>query len=227
MMRKLRKVKKMRGPMIVLVIMLSIGLVGSFMLSGSGVRSGQPIVDQNMNIEEQVKYLEGLLEKYNEEYQTKPDNEETVGMLAEIHWYLAGLSEEKDKQEEHLKASLGFYEKLLEKKPNNAEILTRIAIVSYQAGEEEKAEEYFNKSLEIDPNSINALANYGVFLMNTKGDFHGALTQFEKALEQDMPEQDKEQIGLFVTIAKQMIEALENNEQELPETGENTNQPAN
>ena len=211
MMRKLRNVKKMRGPMIVLVIMLSIGLVGSFTLMGGlgGQQLPDASADPNLSPEEQMAFFEGLLEEYNAKLTEDPDDQEAIGALAEIHWNLAGLYEDQEKQKEEMNNSLGFYQRLVELNSDNVNLITQTAVVAHSAGNDELAREHFNKALELDENNVNALANYGVYLMNSEGDFDGALTQFGKALEQDINDEAKEQLETFVTFANQMIEALE------------------
>lgn len=214
MMRTLRKVKKMRGPMIVLVVMLSIGLVGSFTLMGGlGGNQPQTSVDPNLSAEEQIAFFEGLLDEYNTELTNDPDNQEAIGALAEIHWRLSGLYEDKEQKQDEMNNSLGFYEKLAEINPDNVNLLTQTAVVAHSASNNELAQDYFNKALQLDENNVNALANYGVYLMNSVGDFHGALAQFEKALEQDIDDEAREQLGTFVTFANQMIQALEKEEE--------------
>ncbi len=211
MMRKLRQVKKMGGPMIVMIIMLIIGLVGSVTLMGlGGQQPPQTAVDPSLSQEEQIAFFEGLLEEYNMELTDNPDNQEAIGALAEIHWYLAGLYEDEEKQQEEMSNSLEYYQRLVELDPDNVNLITQTAVVAHTAGNDQLAHEHFNRALELDENNVNALANYGVYMMNSKGDFHGALAHFEKALEQEINDEAKEQLETFVTFATQMIEALEN-----------------
>lgn len=210
MMRNLRKIKKMKGPMIVLIIMLSIGLVGSVTLMGLGGQQPPTPIDPSLSKEEQMSFLEGLLKEYSAKLDKDSKDQEALGALAEIHWHLANLHEDADKQKQEMNNSLGYYLKLLELNPEDISLMTQVAVVAYTAGDDELAQEKFEKALELDERNVNALANYGVYLMNSKGDFKGALTQFEKALEQEISDDAREQLEVFASFAKQMIEALEN-----------------
>lgn len=213
MMRKLRNLRRMRGPMIVLVIVLSIGLVGSvtFMALAPG---RQQLVDQQMSLEEQREYLLGLKDEYSAELDANPDNQEAIGALAEIHLYLAELSEDEEEKKEHREQSYAYYQQLVEYDPDNVNLLVHVALSAHNAGKDEEAENYFKNALELEPNNVSALGNYGVFLMNAKGDFEGALDIFNKALEQELDENAKEQIESLKVFAEQMIEALEGNNDE-------------
>ena len=58
------------------------------------------------------------------------------------------------------------------------------AIISGERGEYKKAVEYFNRSLVLNPNSIDAHYNFGIFyLKNKKHDF--AIREFMKCIELD------------------------------------------
>ncbi|MBS3970629.1 MAG: hypothetical protein KGZ94_11020 [Clostridia bacterium] len=209
MMRNLRKVKKMKGLMIVLIIILSIGLVGSVTLMGLGGQQPPTSVDPSLPREEQISFFEGLLVEYSAKLEKDSKDQETLGALAEIHWHLANLHEDAEKQKQEMNNSLGYYLKLLELNPEDINLMTQVAVVAYTAGNDDLAQENFEKALQLDQGNVNTLANYGVYLMNSKGDFKGALTQFEKALEQDISDDAREQLEVFAGFAKQMIEALE------------------
>lgn len=214
MMRKLRNIRRMRAPMIILVIVLSIGLVGSFTLMSSPDRQ-PPSVNQNLTREEQINYLNELKDQYTADIEANPENKEAIAALAEIHQYLGNLYEDEEQQEEHLNLSYSFYQKLLKFEPENLSTLLNTALSAHRLGHDEDAEKYFKEAIEIDPNNPSTLVNYGVFLMNAKGDFTTAKTYFNQALEQDITEDEQKQIQVLVDFAEGMLEALENPEEDV------------
>lgn len=66
--------------------------------------------------------------------------------------------------------------------PSDIIILENIALTYFKLGEMERAEEYYNKLMELDPHLPDCLYEYGQFLLKT-GDVEKAKTYFKKALD--------------------------------------------
>ena len=72
----------------------------------------------------------------------------------------------------------------LEKKPNDAVLLNKVALTYKAAHQFDKAAEYFKKSLDADPANIAVRDDYASCLYYS-GDVDGALAQLNKSLTYD------------------------------------------
>lgn len=84
--------------------------------------------------------------------------------------------EKKDMQQ--AKANL---DKALQYQPNNAYVYRIFAYYYQKVNENEKAKEYYQESIDLDPDSGDTYHNYGTFLCG-QGDYKGAEKEFLKAV---------------------------------------------
>jgi len=77
--------------------------------------------------------------------------------------------------------------KLLAARPHDSEVLALNGIVARHQGQFEKAKEYLEQSVTIDPNFVNSRLNLGMVLVQLK-DWAGAKENLEKAIELGTPE---------------------------------------
>jgi cytochrome c-type biogenesis protein CcmH/NrfG len=68
--------------------------------------------------------------------------------------------------------------------PNNAQLLNQVGIVYRSAHQFKQAEEYFQKSLEVDPKNVDVRTDMAA-CMYYSGDVDGAIAQLEKSLSYD------------------------------------------
>ncbi len=90
-------------------------------------------------------------------------------------------------------------------------ILLVLALSAYFSGNNELAENSFKGSLEINPDSLHGLTNYGIFLSQAKQDWAGALNQWQKALTLAQDDSDKEQIQAMISQAQSELETKAEN----------------
>lgn len=62
-------------------------------------------------------------------------------------------AEEKVREPERIREEIKSWEKVLEEKPYYRDVLLRLSILNYQIYEDEKALEYFEQALYLDPNN--------------------------------------------------------------------------
>jgi len=62
-------------------------------------------------------------------------------------------AEEKVREPERIREEIKSWEKVLEKKPYYRDVLLRLAILKYQIYEDDRAIEYFEQALYLDPNN--------------------------------------------------------------------------
>lgn len=118
------------------------------------------------NEKEAVKYIELAAEKG---YKVDLDYRENLGMA-----YLAF----------DIKKGVEVLKKVLEKKPNDVEIMTQIAQAYYKAGDFQIAADTFNKIYENDATNSKALYMTGIAYMK-KGDKALGTSLCEKAIKMD------------------------------------------
>ncbi|NMA69549.1 MAG: tetratricopeptide repeat protein [Desulfitobacterium sp.] len=168
---------------------------------------------------------EGYIKSLEETLAQNPEDKDTRLNLANLYYdwgmqtYFNGSKEEANN---HFEKAIANYEEVL-KEGQDVNVLVDMATAAFYSEKNELAEEKFQEALEIQPDFLNGLYNYGVFLMYAKEDFGGAIAQWEKALEnENLSEEVKANLQQNIQIAQQMI--LENFE----ETGnlQGTDSPA-
>lgn len=73
------------------------------------------------------------------------------------------------------------YQRLLDKDPNNADILNKIGIAYQQLGQDDLAERYYRKALRADKNSAHSLNNLGT-IEYSRQRFGKAIKYYKKAI---------------------------------------------
>lgn len=75
------------------------------------------------------------------------------------------------------------YEKSLELKPGNADVLTDLGIMYRRNGQPQKAIEKFDEAIAVNPKHEMSRLNKGIVLMHDLGDREGAIESWEELLE--------------------------------------------
>ena len=98
----------------------------------------------------------------------------------------------------------------LERNPEDIDVITGVAVLAYsRAGQDHKAQELFERALQLDGENITALVHYGLYLIINREDFESAIVQFERALEQDMSDYARDTIETYYLFAAQMLGLIE------------------
>ncbi|WP_227767132.1 tetratricopeptide repeat protein [Zhaonella formicivorans] len=186
MLKAIRKHKRAaKIPLIILVIVLSVGLVGSFMVwqapsaddfQATGASGGNS----------QLQSLRANIRQYEQAVKTNPNNVNLLVALANNQYDLGVQYFDVQNYEEgakFFKAAVKSYQKALEQQPQNINIRVDLATAAFYSAQYDLAEEHYKKAIEQDPKFLNARMNYGIFLYNVRNDKKGAIAQWQAALE--------------------------------------------
>gem|GEM_PF-3491561 len=126
-----------------------------------------------------------------------PDN---IELMTEV----AGLANQVE-DNDMVQAIFEKARQSIERNPEDADIISGAAVLAYMSGHYDEAVEIFERALQVDGNNVNVLVHYGIFLMNHMIDFAGAIELFERALAQEMSENARETLHVFLDHANQML----------------------
>ncbi|GAW93046.1 tetratricopeptide repeat protein [Calderihabitans maritimus] len=195
MMKLFRRNKRAaKVPFIILVVALSVGLVGSFTIwsvpqirvnrAPRPVNTNPPVTGSREN--DVVQKLLTNIRQYEQVLKANPDNLEVLVDLGNDHYDLgviyAGELNQPEKAFEHFAKATEAYQKAISIDPENINVRVDLATAAFYSNQYDLAEEHFKKAIEQDPNFINARRNYGVFLAQARGDYEGAIAQWEAVL---------------------------------------------
>lgn len=99
-------------------------------------------------------------------------------------------------------------------------IMLVLASAAYLSANHELAENSYKELLEIKPDSLHGIINYGIFLSQAKQDWAGALNQWQRALTLAQDDSDKQQIQAMITQAQGELEAKAENGASNPKASE-------
>lgn len=149
--RSIRKRKKAQKiPMIILIVTLAVGLVGSFALWSVPQVSSGP--QQNLSPEELLNLLQEEIVKYEEKLQKNPDDLETLLVLSQAKSQLAEVYTSQGKIAEaqvEYEATVELYQQVLDKEPENLDALYGLADAATFTEKYEIAKEATQKALKI------------------------------------------------------------------------------
>lgn len=131
-----------------------------------------------------------------------PSKVEDLKNAPRLHLGYAKLQEQLG----NLTESRLFYEKVITKEPRSVEANIGLARLEAIAGHNDQAEQRFRKSLEIAPNSPEALFAYGQFLASQKR-YTESIVEMQKAVKQNPSSRYKFEIGLTLARSGQFDES--------------------
>ncbi|WP_161952828.1 tetratricopeptide repeat protein [Moorella stamsii] len=217
MMTSLRRLSKKRPVLgILFVVVLSIGLIGSYAIFASPKapvvppEAQAPAADaaqqqaeamQKM-AQEQIGKLETEISDLQKEVQANPNDVATILKLGDNQYNLGTLylfaNGDQDKAIESFKAAVASYQQVLKLNPQEKGVNLRLAGAALYAGDDKLAEENFQAAIKADPGDNNARMTYGMYLASMKGDLQGAIDQWQEILkhnpDKDLADQVQEMI---------------------------------
>lgn len=207
-----RSTKKNKLFYLILAIVLSVGLVGSFAIWSSPDVSQNNISKENQQAPEdgQIAEPQTLLaevEKCEKLLQNDPGNQETLLQLGRTRYYLGNYylnSNEMEKAIPHFRQAVSVFQQAMEKDPQNVDLRIDLGTAAFLSGQEQIAEQNFQKAIELDPSSADAHYKYGIFLMQKK-DFAGAIKQWNTVLELKPGELAEQQVQSLIQKARQEL----------------------
>lgn len=222
MMTSLRRLTKTRPVLgIIFVIVLAIGLIGSYAIfampqvpnvnqyqAGQNTNPSKQEKEIQEAVQEQISKLQGDISSLKKEVKAKPDAVDKVLELAQNQYYLGSLyhfSNDHKKAAEFFEASISSYQKVLELNPEEKGINLRLAEIAMYIGNNKMAEENFKAAIKADPDDNNARLTYGIYLSSLKGDYKGAIKQWEEIMKYNPDKNMAEQVQAMIKQAKEVM----------------------
>jgi tetratricopeptide (TPR) repeat protein len=143
------------------------------------VRQGMDEKDSMVKDVEQVKRGVACYDKCIELY---PQYHDAYGSRGLAYFRLGQVAQNPQEQQQMWDKALEDYQKSLEFRYNNAEVLSNMGYIYFSRGQADKAEEVYQKAVKYDPRFVDARRNLGaVFAMQRK--FPEAIEQWKEALK--------------------------------------------
>ncbi|MGI6630948.1 MAG: tetratricopeptide repeat protein [Bacillota bacterium] len=219
--------KKMRVPLIIMVIMLAVGLVGSFAIWSSPNVGGT--AGNEIQPEEQIKNLQISIDSLEKDLEENPKDFSVVKSLADARYQQAGLYaqiNDREKSMEVFAKGLENYLSALDYAPEDlnekgrADIMVQAAFCASNSEQANVADALYQQAIELVPEDYTVFYNYVLFLAFYRQDSDRAKAEIDryKAL---LPEGDER-----IAQADQLLEvikALEEAAQEQENVGQTEN----
>ncbi|MHB8073514.1 tetratricopeptide repeat protein [Desulfosporosinus fructosivorans] len=191
----------------ILAVLVSIAMVGSgllvFFFSGDDENPTGTSASQTANATAEYQAQKLRIDAMVQQSKVDPENVPLQTALGN-EYYNAGVAAQTVAPAEvkaNFSKAVEAYQIVLKtnKDPN---IIVDMATSAFYSENYDLADKSFKEALAIQPNFINALINYGIFLSQAKQDWAGALNQWQKALPLAQKSSDKEQIHAMISQAE-------------------------
>lgn len=161
----------------------------------------------------QIQAVQSQIDGLNQSLKTNPQDTNLRLSLANDYYDLgmlqANLSQSTAQAQAtaSLKQAVAAYQEVLKTKKDDVNILLDMATAAFFAGDNALAETTYKQALALKPDSFNGLLNYGYFLMNGKGDYLGAIAEFNKALNTNPSPEDADHVKSLISAAQAQLNA--------------------
>ena len=191
----------------VLAVLISIAMIGSavigYFVSGNGATAGSNSSSTTANATADYQAQKLRLEAMVKQAQKDPNNEPLQSALGN-EYYNAGVAAQEvapAEVQENFKHAAEAYQNVLKTK-KDVNVMVDLATSAFYSGDNELAEKSYKEALVLEPNFLNGLINYGIFLSQAKQDWAGALNLWQKALPLAEKSSDKAQIQAMIDQAQ-------------------------
>lgn len=207
---------KMRGPLIIMVIVLAVGLVGSFAIWSSPSVNNNASGSGEVNPEEQIKNLQVSIDSMEKELAEKPKDFSVLKSLADVRSQQGGFYaqiNDAEKSKEVFAKGLENYLAALDNAPaeineqGKADIMVSAAYCASNSEQDNTAGALYQQAIELVPEDFTARYNYVLFLAFYLQDINKAKEEITKykAVLKDGDER--------IAQADQLLSAIETLEQ--------------
>lgn len=208
----------------VLAVLISIAMVGSgllvFFFQGDEQSPGSSAAAQTANIEAEYQAQKLRIDAMVQQAKIDPENIPLQTALGN-EYYEAGMTAQMvapTEMQENFRKAVEAYQKVVGTN-KDADTMVNLATSAFYIKDNELAEKSYQEALEINPDSLNGLINYGLFIAYAKQDWAGAIKQWQKALPLAQSS-EKEQIQAMIDQAQTQLEASKNEELSNPSINE-------
>lgn len=182
----------------IIVALLIISLVGSSFVLFFGDTGSATVTGT----------YQSRIDSLNQVLEANPQDTQSRLNLANTYYDYAIQTMNGNKPEEAgtiFQQAVGQYQEVL-KSQKDVNILVDMATAAFYGGQDDIAEQTFQEALKEDPDFLNGLFNYGIFLMEAKEDYGAAIEQWEKALTiENLSADNKQRLEGNIKLAQDRI----------------------
>ncbi|AET70942.1 tetratricopeptide repeat protein [Desulfosporosinus orientis DSM 765] len=195
----------------ILAVVVSVAMVGSAFVGYFLSKDSPPAnsgSSSTANIEADYQNQKASINAMVKQAEETPDNVSLLKALADAY-YNAGMTSQiiaPAETQDNFKKAVEAYQKVL-KTNQDPNIIVDMATSAFYSGNYDLAEQSYKQALDMKPDFLTALFNYGVFLSQAKNDWAGALIQWQKALPLAQTDSEKEQIQALISQAQSKVNA--------------------
>lgn len=187
----------------IIIAVISITLIGS-----SFVAIFQPDTptdrDQSQAVlEKEYQDRKQNVETIGAKLKEKPEDLELIRALADAYYDKARISNQfnVDEYKEDLQKAIEMYKKVLTVNEDKQAML-KLATAAFLFGDKELAEKTYTDLLNKEPDNVDALYGYGMYLFYEKGDSKQAEEKWQKAKSLTQDEQMQSQLEQMINLAQ-------------------------
>ena len=169
-------------------------------LANLNISPSKPLVTND------YKNFKSRVDNLNQQVKTNPNDIGLQQDLGNAYYDLASAAQQIAPTEatEDFNQAIIHYQNVLKTK-KDINVLTDMATAAFYAGQSDLAGRTFKEALALQPDFVQALLNYGIFLSEVKQDYTAAIGVWQKALE-------KNQTGPNAGRLSQLISEAKNNQ---------------
>jgi len=205
---RMRKNQKIIAIIIAGLVSLSM-IVPSFALLFSDSSNSNAVYSNNGNTST-IQGLQNQVSALTQALSANPQDTTARLNLANTYYDLAMANLNGNGPEQAgsiFKQAIAEYQEVV-KTQKDVNILVDMATAAFYAGEDDLADKTFREALAVQSNYLNALVNYGVFLLDAKNDYLGAIAQWDTALSMANPTaEEQERLKGFIGMAQERMQA--------------------
>lgn len=198
--------KTQKWAVAIIVAVISITLIGSSFYAIFLPDPEQTAEMQNRQVlENEYQDRKLIVEALHTKLEENPEDTATTLALADAYFEKSNVTVQLNMNEyqEDLQKAIELYQKVLLKKDDNI-VRLKLANSAFFLGQADLAEKTYQELLAKDPENLDALYSYGLFLFYEKGNYQQAEASWQKAAALTSDEQVKKNLEEMIALAKEV-----------------------
>lgn len=196
--------KTQKWTIVIIIVIISVTMIGSGFMAIFPSSSEQTAEDQRQQImQKEYNDRKQIVEVLNTKLKESPEEIETLLALGDAYYEKSRVTVQMNINEykEDLQKAIEMYQKVLAQKEDNS-VMLKLAASAFLLGDSEVAEQTYLNLLQKEPENIDALYGYGMFLFYEKEDAKQAEEKWQKALDMVTDDQLKKRLEEMIALAK-------------------------